>query len=216
MYALYSSIKQGIEVIGVVYVVPEKSDSWLFHFPNARWVRLQAEAMRMPSFFFSVKGGPEEELSSLTRFLSSLKENIEFDSLIYGVIASRYQKSRLDRMCEKIGISPITPLWGRDPISLLKEIVSSGFKTIIVSVSALGLDERWLGRLIDERAIEEIVELHRKYGIHPCFEGGEAETFVLDCPLFEKSIEIVRYSVVKENLSAYLVIEEARLRQKYG
>ncbi|KIH43807.1 hypothetical protein ANCDUO_26181, partial [Ancylostoma duodenale] len=30
--------------------------------------------------------------------------------------------------------------------------------------------------------------LHSQYGVHPCGEGGEYETFVLDCPLFHKRI----------------------------
>ena len=33
-----------------------------------------------------------------------------------------------------------------------------------------------------------VYQLHRKYGIHVCGEGGEYETFTLDCPLFKKRI----------------------------
>lgn len=32
---------------------------------------------------------------------------------------------------------------------------------------------------------DHLVEMHAKYGLHICGEGGEYETFVLDCPLFK-------------------------------
>lgn len=31
-------------------------------------------------------------------------------------------------------------------------------------------------------------QLSKKYGVHVCGEGGEYETFTLDCPLFKKKI----------------------------
>ncbi|MBU2104340.1 MAG: TIGR00289 family protein, partial [Nanoarchaeota archaeon] len=51
-------------------------------------------------------------------------------------------------------------------------------------------DEKWLGRKIDERFIEDVRELNKKYKIHPAGEGGEFETFVLNCPLFSKELKI--------------------------
>lgn len=31
-------------------------------------------------------------------------------------------------------------------------------------------------------------QLSQKYGVHVCGEGGEYETFTLDCPLFKRKI----------------------------
>lgn len=36
-----------------------------------------------------------------------------------------------------------------------------------------------------EDVIEELVVLREKYGLNVCGEGGEFESFVLDCPLFK-------------------------------
>ncbi|KIH52170.1 hypothetical protein ANCDUO_17730 [Ancylostoma duodenale] len=42
-----------------------------------------------------------------------------------------------------------------------------------------------------EEEVESTLDrLHSQYGVHPCGEGGEYETFVLDCPLFHKRILI--------------------------
>jgi uncharacterized protein (TIGR00290 family) len=59
---------------------------------------------------------------------------------------------------------------------------------MIVGVYADGLGEDWLGRVIDEGTIEELRRIGKKRGIELSFEGGEAETLVLDCPIFDKRI----------------------------
>ena len=46
------------------------------------------------------------------------------------------------------------------------------------------------------------------------FEGGEAETLVLDCPLFKKRINVVEAQNVWEKDSGYYSIEKAVLEDK--
>ena len=57
---------------------------------------------------------------------------------------------------------------------------------IITGVSADGLDESFLGRKIDDKLIEDL----KKINIHLGGEGGEYDTFVLDCPLFKKRLNV--------------------------
>jgi uncharacterized protein (TIGR00290 family) len=58
-------------------------------------------------------------------------------------------------------------------------------------VAAYPLDKSWLGREINQEFIREVTELKNKYKIHPAGEGGEFETFVLNCPLFKSSLKVV-------------------------
>jgi len=46
------------------------------------------------------------------------------------------------------------------------------------------------------------------------FEGGEAETLVLDCPIFKKRIKIIESSNVWDRDSGYLMITKAELENK--
>lgn len=34
------------------------------------------------------------------------------------------------------------------------------------------------------------VQQRQRFGLHPCGEGGEYETFTVDCPLFKKRIDL--------------------------
>jgi len=103
------------------------------------------------------------------------------------------------------------PLWGESRPSLLRELLEEGFEVMITSVSAEGLGEEWLGRKLDERGVEELLEKSSKYGFDPVGEGGEYETFVLSSPFSNRRIEIVRARKIWKGSSGYLLIEEARI-----
>ena len=72
----------------------------------------------------------------------------------------------------------------------MDELVKENFQYIISSVSSAGLNDSWLGQIIDKNGLENLEKLQKKFGFNLNFEGGEAETFVINCPLFEKSLFI--------------------------
>jgi predicted ATP pyrophosphatase (TIGR00289 family) len=96
----------------------------------------------------------------------------------------------------------------------MEELIKADFEVIIVSVSAEGLDESYLGRRIDEELLDELLNLHDKYGVHLAFEGGEAETLVLDCPLFQKKINIIEAENIWQRDSGHYFIKKAVLIDK--
>ena len=186
----------------------------MFHFPDLEWTRLQAEAIGVPQLTASTEGVKEEELGDLERALKGAREKYAIDGLYTGALASVYQKSRVERVCRELGLECVSPLWGVDPESHLRRLVKDGFVTMVVSVSALGLDESWLGRILDVDAVNELVALGRRYRFHVGLEGGEGETFVLDCPLFKQRVEVLGSSVYWRGDSGYLQISKARLMKK--
>jgi len=213
--ALWHTIKQGIRVKCLLSAIPETPESWMFHFPNVEWTMLQAEAMEMPIVQVKSPSLKERELDELENSIPLLKQRLGIDSLISGAVGSNYQRSRLTDICKRNGLKLITPLWKRDPIELIEEMLKLNFDIRFVRVSALGLEEEWLGRRLDRGALKELCYLSKRYGIHLAGEGGEYETFVCDSPLFKRRIEIVRSTKSWCNDSGILLIKEARLTSKY-
>jgi len=209
-YALWLAMKDGHEIARIVAMIPKREDSWMFHYPNIHLVDLFAECAEMPLTKSETSGVKEEELEDLRETLSG----IEVEGIVSGAIASAYQKSRIEQICKELGLTSITPLWERDPLELLRETLAEGFKTVITSVSAEGLDEDWLGREIDEDCIEDLAELRDKFGINPAGEGGEYETLVLDAPFFKKRIEILEERQEWRGDSGYLLIQSAETKMK--
>jgi uncharacterized protein (TIGR00290 family) len=89
-----------------------------------------------------------------------------------------------------------------------------GFEFILTACMAMGLGSDWLGRTIDGKAIDELKGISRRYGISLVFEGGEAETYVLNAPIFRKRIRIVESHPVWKGDSGYLNIARASLSDK--
>ena len=189
LYAVYLARKEGHDIRYLLSMIPESHESYMFHHPNIELTEIQAELMGIPLLVEKTSGEKEKELKDLERLILRVKD--EVDGILTGVIASNYQRERIDRICKKFSLECISPLWHINPEKYWHELMRSGFRIMITSVSAEGLDKGWLGRIIDEKAIDELKELNRRFKIHLSFEGGEAETLVLDCPMFRKGIKIV-------------------------
>jgi len=204
---------EGWQVTYLVSMHSQNPHSYMFHVPNIHLTSLLSQAMGIPLIKAETLGKKEEELRDLRKVLIELKKK-GVKALFSGAIASEYQKSRINKICMELGLQSKTPLWHLDPIKYMEEIIELGFKVIVTSVSAEGLDESWLGRKLDHGLLEDLIKLHKKYGLHLAFEGGEAETLVLDCPLFKKRLNIKNSEKIWEGDSGYLVIKEANLEDK--
>jgi len=188
--------------------------SYMFHFPNLRWTALQAESIGIPLLTEETEGVKEEELVDLERALANAKKKFGLEGVYTGALASAYQKTRVEKICGRLSLECISPLWSADPEAHLRRLVAEGFVVIMVSVSALGLDQTWLGRKLDGPSIDELVALGRKYRFHVGLEGGEGETFVMDAPFFTKRIEILSSEKHWKGDSGYLEITDAALASK--
>ena len=208
--ALQKVLNEGYEVKYLVSMIPLREDSWMFHYPNIRLVDLFAEAVDIPLVMAETAGIKEKEVEDLKRLI----EKLNMEALVSGAITSNYQKTRIEKICKQLGLKCLMPLWHKNPLEILKEIVDSKFDVIITGVYAYGFNEKWLGRKINEETIKALMELNRQYGISLVGEGGEYETLVLDMPLFKKRIRIVEAEKVWKNQSGYLLIKTAKLENK--
>jgi len=209
VYATRLVMDRGETVTHLVSMRPQQSDSWMFHSVNLHLIPLSAEALGIPFIQVQTSGEEKEELEDLREVLSRL----DIDGVVSGAIASNYQRSHIERICGELGLTPVMPLWGRDPVQLVEEIIDSGIVVIVTAVAALGFDENWLGRTLDHGALKDLVKLNKKYGINICGEGGEMETLVLDAPFFRKRLRVLRTERLWEGISGSLFVE-AELAEK--
>ena len=192
LYAAYLAKKAGHSVELLLGMVSENKESYMFHTHNLHLLETIAGLTKTPLITGTTKGVKEEELADLKILISKIKGKAE--GITTGAIASNYQKQRIDKICEELGVQSIAPFWGRNPEEVLREMLANGFEIIIVAVAAPPLDEKWLGRKIDEKCIDELVQLNKKYGIHIQGEGGEYDSLVTACPLYNRKKIIIEES----------------------
>jgi diphthine-ammonia ligase len=206
-YAAYLAKQQGNELTCLITIYSENPDSYMFHTPSIEKTKFQADAMDLPLLIHKTKGEKEEELKDLEDAIKKSMDEYKIEALVTGALHSEYQASRIQKICDKLNIKCINPLWHKDEVKYLQELIDNKFKIIIIGVAAYPLDQTWLNREINEQFIKEMIELKNKYKIHVAGEGGETESFVLDCPLFKKPLKVIDKKISGENNSWKMEIE---------
>ena len=190
----------------------KKEDSWMFHTPAIEWTKLQAESMKIEHLRLQTSGVKEEELDDLQKIIKSAISKYSIEGIVTGALASIYQSSRVQKICNNLGLWCFNPLWQMPQKKLLQELLSNNIESIITGVAAEPFDDQWLGRSIDSECISNLIALESKYGINPAGEGGEIESFVTNASLFSKPIQISKSEKHYSNFSGRLEIQEAFLQ----
>ena len=208
-YAAYIAKKQDHKLSCLITIESENPESYMFHTPSITKVKKQAEAMNIPIIIQKTKGEKEEELVDLEKAIKKSIDQYDIKGIVTGAVESVYQASRIQKICDKYNLKCFNPLWKKDQIELLKELIDNDFKIMIIGVFAYPLDESWLGRIIDQKFILDVENLQEKYKINPAGEGGEFESYVVNCPLFSKELIIKNKEICGNKNSWKMEIELA-------
>ena len=211
-YSIYLMERLGNHVEYLLTVFPESDESLYFHYPNIELTRLQAEAMEKHQLVERCGIGKVEEASALMRLIERVSGKV--DGVIAGSIASRFQLKAFKDACERCGLNLFAPLWGMNPLTILRKMIDEGFDVIITGVAAAGLGEKLLGARLTLSLVEELKKISDKFGINPAGEGGEFETLVLDAPIFKQRIEVLEVEVDWRGDRGFLKIKRAKLAKR--
>jgi ABC transporter with metal-binding/Fe-S-binding domain ATP-binding protein len=221
-WALYRAIESNLNVSRLLTVHPD-GGSYMYHVPATRLATLAAESVGIP--LVEVDAGDlggesatdsgaqgDAEAAVLERALRDLQGTADVDlaGVTAGAVESEFQTSRIEALCDRLGIDLFAPLWQEGPVELAESMLDAGFEIRIVQVAAHGLDESWLGRTLDHDALAELEGLNEEYGVHVLGEGGEFETLVTDAPHMSRPIAL-EYETVWEGTRGHLEITDARL-----
>jgi ABC transporter with metal-binding/Fe-S-binding domain ATP-binding protein len=192
-YSIYAAQKVHDHTVDcLITISPTSADSHLLHHPNINITKLQATRMNIPHIYEnSSSDDTETELSLLHDMLYRAKRDYDIKGLVHGGILSTFQKNKFDKVCKTLGLTLVSPLWNRSQqYQYMLQLLDSNFRFIITSVSSDGLDDSWLGTEITHDNLDVLKDLAEKFRFNINFEGGEAETLVIDCPLFEHHLNI--------------------------
>ncbi len=100
-------------------MIPRREDSWMFHYPNINLMDLYSEAVGISIVKHETSGVKDEEVEDLKHLIESL----DVKGIVSGAIASNYQKNKIDDICRQLELASITPLWHKDPLEILEEMI---------------------------------------------------------------------------------------------
>ncbi|XP_026566389.1 diphthine--ammonia ligase isoform X1 [Pseudonaja textilis] len=228
-YNMMHCVAAGHQIVALANLRPNEDkegfdelDSYMYQTVGHQAIELYAEAMGLPLYRHTIKGTSVntgsiytkcegDEVEDLYQLLKLVKDKEEVEAVSVGAILSDYQRVRVENVCKRLAMQPLAYLWRQNQDTLLREIISLKVQAIIIKVAAIGLDpDKHLGKTLDEME-PYLLKLFQKYGVHVCGEGGEYETFTLDCPLFKKKIVVDSSEVVVHSADAFAPVAYLRL-----
>jgi uncharacterized protein (TIGR00290 family) len=180
--ALARCRRRGLDVRWLVTVHDDVSERVRFHATPISSIARQAAAaaldhITVPTSWAAFDAALRATLADLvTRGCSGL---------VFGDIHLADVRAWYEERTGAAGLEHIEPLWGEPPLALLREFVGIGGRAVLTCVDSEALDPRWLGRIIDEQFIEDIVDA----GIDPCGENGEYHSFAFAGPFFAQQVQ---------------------------
>ncbi len=211
-FAIYAAKQLGHCVKCLITIYPKSDESHMLHHCNIKYTALQAKSMDLPHLIYRANSADtKDEMSLLHSVLLCAKDNYGIGGVVHGGILSIFQKNNFDTVCNDLKLDVISPLWNIDQGKYMHKLLDSNFEFILTSVTTDGLDDSWLSRKITKNDLYELDKLSSKYGFNISFEGGEAETFVLNCPLFCQPITIKDAKKIWDGYRGRFEILEAEL-----
>ena len=183
-FACYQAKQQGYQIISVINFTDSNRINSVSHGLSADIIQRQAGLINIPLL---QKAMPQKGYRDAFKILvEELKAKEGIGGIVFGDIYLQEHRDWIDKVCDELKVEAILPIWTKDTGRLVKEIINSGFKSIIVSASKDILGEQWLGREINSRFIKDLKAIGN---IDLCGEKGEFHTFVYDGPLFKEKVK---------------------------
>jgi len=172
---------------------------------------------------------PDETESLIPLLLKVLAAQPSANALSTGAILSSYQRTRVESVAIRLGLTPLSYLWQYPNLppysqtSLLEDMAAVGQDARIIKVASGGLDKShlWMN-VADPQTVRRLMrDMERFGGLQGgavLGEGGEFETLAMDGPgpLWKQRIEVQEKVVVAGSGGSSAVrVTKARTVEKY-
>jgi uncharacterized protein (TIGR00290 family) len=212
-FACYLAQRQGYEVTHLVNFISKEFRRVSFHGTRAHLISRQAGAVGISLAQYAVP--PDMALYERTfkKAATALKRR-GAQAMVFGDIYLQEHRDWVERVCGEIGLTPVLPLWGKDPEGLLREFIDAGFEAVVVSAKADVFSQDWLGRKIDYAFLVDLKHLAQGTEVDLCGEKGEYHTVVVDGPSFKQRLEVTLGDRVQRDGHWFLDVPRCRARLK--
>lgn len=175
--ALMRARSHGLTVTRLINFYDPATDRVRFHATRSGLITAQADALGIAILQLGTTWADYE-----ARFIGMLADlrRDGFAGVVFGDIHLADVRAWYEERVRASALEHVEPLWGESSLKLVAEFVASGSRAVVTCVELPKLGEAWLGRVIDERFVQEIQSL----AVDPAGENGEYHSFTFAGPLF--------------------------------
>jgi uncharacterized protein (TIGR00290 family) len=199
-YAMMQAVAMGLQPKVLLNMMNENGKVSRSHGLPLTILKQQAEKMNLPIVTIPATWNDYE--AKFIDTLQTLKADYGLDAAVFGDIDLQPHRDWEEKVCKAAGLEAILPLWQQNRIDLVKEMLTNGIETMIVSCNTQ-MGEKYLGKIMTTALAEEL----EANGIDSCGENGEFHTMVINCPLFSEAIALPKYTTQTYNDYCFVVWE---------
>ncbi len=186
LHALHRAERRGYRVTHLFNIYEASSGRVRFHGVRRELVVAQAEALDLA--LVQEASGPEAFEEAFDRTLDRLEaEGVQ--GVVFGNVHLDEIRAWYESRTRAHGFDHAEPLWGGDPLGLVRQYIALGYRSLVVSVDLSCGDPDWIGRELDAAMVRRLMWLGN---VDPCGERGEYHTFAWDGPRFREPVRFRR------------------------
>ena len=171
-----------VELVSLLTTVTRDYDRISIHGVRRTILEAQVTALGLPLIEATIPAAASNELyeeafSTALEILRRQRPDVSY--LAFGDLFLSDVRAYRERQLERLGWTPLFPLWGKDTTLLARQFVDQGFRAILSCVDTTQLAAEFAGREFDATLLDELPAT-----VDPCGERGEFHTCVYDGPIF--------------------------------
>ena len=148
----------------------------------------QVKELALPLFEATIPPGASNAIYEEALMLALKMVRLQWPDvqhLAFGDLFLTDVRAYRERLLDRLGWTPLFPLWGRPTAALAREMVAAGVEAWLVCVDLKQLPKAFAGRRLDRSLLDALPP-----EADPCGEKGEFHTFVAAGPMLSRTIAV--------------------------
>jgi uncharacterized protein (TIGR00290 family) len=186
-----------VEVVSLLTTITGDYDRISIHGVRRTILEAQVSALGLPLMEATIPASSTNEQYE-NAFAGALeilrRQRPDVSHLAFGDLFLADVRAYRELLLQRLGWSPVFPLWGKDTSVLARQFVDQGYRAILTCVDTTQLEADFSGREFDAVLLDELPA-----GVDPCGERGEFHTCVYDGPIFQHPLRLQRGERVRRD-----------------
>ena len=185
-----------IELAGLLTTFNQEADRVAMHAVRRELVEMQASAVSLSLYPVDLPWPCPNEVyeNILTGALTELKNRLSITHVAFGDLYLEDVRAYREEQMDRLGLTPLFPIWGQPTNELAQEMVAAGVKAWLTCVDPKQLPREFAGRAYDDRLLDELPG-----AVDRCGENGEFHTFAWDGPMFANPVHVSPGDIVERD-----------------
>jgi len=211
-FAIDMAKEKGWDIRYLISIKPTRTDCYLFHYATVEHTKELAKIMKIPHVFGKCSvADPEQEALIVKNIVQKNQKTNPVNAVVLGGTGlQETQLKSIQNALRPLGIEVFASHSGEEHDLVIEKMLDKGYEIMVTQVASDGL-MRWLGKTITKENFNELREDSVNFKFHIGFEGGYADTLVLNCPLFGKRLAAEKIEkMVEDEYCGHLKISKLR------